>query len=56
MIIPKLDFTSDNNSALSLRTLAEFCRRGDAKVIEPEQAGPNDVIVVVHFNGPAPRG
>jgi len=33
VIKPKLDFTNGNNAALSLHALAEYCRRGEAKVL-----------------------
>lgn len=54
MTRPELDFSNGNNSALSLRILAEMCRTGEAKVIAPEQAGPNDVIVVLHYTSVEP--
>jgi hypothetical protein len=33
MTRPVLNFSNGNNAALSLRTIAELCRRGDAEVI-----------------------
>jgi hypothetical protein len=53
MSVPKLDFTNGNNSALSLRLLAELCRRGDALVLSAEPATGADLVITLRYTAQA---
>lgn len=54
----ELDFSNGNNVALSLRTLAELCRRGDALVVwvETDEKAAQLTIVLTMREMPKIKG
>ena len=53
MIRPELNFANGNNSALSLRTLAELCRRGEVYITVAKTPVEGDLTIHIHFPKPA---
>lgn len=50
MTRPTLNFDNGNNGAISLHILAEYCRRGDVKIISTQDVPPQGMTVTLHFN------
>ena len=49
---PGLDFSNGNNACLSLRTIAELCRRGECRVTSYTDSFQELGIVTITFEFP----